>query len=329
MAMTGKTNTGLVEFCKQVLNDKCGYVYGTYGQVCTLSLLEQQKQRFPDNNLADGPMFEAGKQWIGKRVMDCSGLIKYYLASNKYGEDPKITTAIDQCVNYDKASEKGAIGSMPELPGVLVGMPGHVGVYIGNGEVIEAQGTQYGVKKTKFSGRGWTKWWKLPEISYTTNSNITLDTSTYTFNSIGQVYRVLAKCNNKPTVTSSNTNVVSVTYAGSDSRGYLFDLTAKSQGLVTITATLNGKSATMRASLGCSLDTSSYTFKVGAKYTFLAKCINKPTISFSTAGIVQIVSQSQDSRGHLFTMQAQKAGKTNVTATLGTFKNSFPVTVTA
>ena len=68
MAMTGKTNTGLVEFCKQVLNDKCGYVYGTYGQVCTLSLLEQQKQRFPDNNLADGPMFEAGKQWIGKRL---------------------------------------------------------------------------------------------------------------------------------------------------------------------------------------------------------------------------------------------------------------------
>lgn len=45
MAMTGKTNTGLVEFCKQVLNDKCGYVYGTYGQVCTLSLLEQQKPR--------------------------------------------------------------------------------------------------------------------------------------------------------------------------------------------------------------------------------------------------------------------------------------------
>ena len=94
---------------------------------------------------------------------------------------------------------------------------------------------------------------------------------------ISLVYRVLAKCNNKPTVTSSNTNVVSVTYAGSDSRGYLFDLTAKSQGLVTITATLNGKSVTMRASLGCSLDTSSYTFKVGAKYTFwLSVLINQP-----------------------------------------------------
>jgi cell wall-associated NlpC family hydrolase len=45
-------------------------------------------------------------------------------------------------------------------------MDGHIGVYIGNGEVIEAQGTAYGVVKTKLEGRGWTKWLKIPNIKY-------------------------------------------------------------------------------------------------------------------------------------------------------------------
>lgn len=37
----GKTNTGLVAFCEQALAAGTGYVYGTIGQVCTKSLLEQ------------------------------------------------------------------------------------------------------------------------------------------------------------------------------------------------------------------------------------------------------------------------------------------------
>ena len=36
----------------------------------------------------------------------------------------------------------------------------------GNGEVIEAQGTAYGVVKTELNGRGWTKWLKIPNIKY-------------------------------------------------------------------------------------------------------------------------------------------------------------------
>lgn len=50
-------------------------------------------------------------------------------------------------------------------------MNGHIGVYVGNGEVIEAQGTAYGVVKTQLSGRGWTKWLKIPNIKYVNQSN--------------------------------------------------------------------------------------------------------------------------------------------------------------
>jgi hypothetical protein len=45
-------------------------------------------------------------------------------------------------------------------------MPGHIGVYVGKGEVIEAMGTAYGVVKTKVAGRGWHKWLRIPHIQY-------------------------------------------------------------------------------------------------------------------------------------------------------------------
>lgn len=55
---------------------------------------------------------------------------------------------------------------MPDTPGLAVWMDDHIGVYIGNGEVIEAQGTAYGVVKAEFNGRGWSKWLKIPNIKY-------------------------------------------------------------------------------------------------------------------------------------------------------------------
>ena len=45
-------------------------------------------------------------------------------------------------------------------------MDGHVGIYIGNGEVIEAMGTHYGVVRTQLSRRGWQAWAKVTGITY-------------------------------------------------------------------------------------------------------------------------------------------------------------------
>jgi cell wall-associated NlpC family hydrolase len=55
---------------------------------------------------------------------------------------------------------------MPDTPGLAVWMNGHIGVYIGNGEVIEASSTRKGVIKTKLAGRGWSAWLEVPYISY-------------------------------------------------------------------------------------------------------------------------------------------------------------------
>ncbi|MGN0667452.1 MAG: hypothetical protein ACI4KF_13130 [Huintestinicola sp.] len=65
-----------------------------------------------------------------------------------------------------KCTEKGDIGTMPDILGVLVFMNGHVGIYIGSGEVIEARGHEYGVVKTKLGSRPWKWWGKCPYIEY-------------------------------------------------------------------------------------------------------------------------------------------------------------------
>ena len=67
---------------------------------------------------------------------------------------------------YENATEKGSIDSMPEIPGLAVWHSGHIGIYIGGGEVIEAMGTRYGVVRTNLTDGSWTHWLKVPYITY-------------------------------------------------------------------------------------------------------------------------------------------------------------------
>ncbi|MGE4485851.1 MAG: hypothetical protein AB7C97_12155, partial [Oscillospiraceae bacterium] len=69
---------------------------------------------------------------------------------------------------YQYAEVKGDISSMPDTPGLAVWHDGHIGIYIGNGGVIEAMGTKYGVVKTQLADRGWTAWLEIPYITYIT-----------------------------------------------------------------------------------------------------------------------------------------------------------------
>lgn len=156
-----KTNTGLVEYAKAQLG--LPYWYGCYSQIATEELYKQKKQQYPSFYTASDYKLQ-----YGKRVHDCIGLIKGYLWSDTPTSTPKYNPAQD--VNADgmlaRCKEKGNISTIPELPGVLVFSPQHVGVYIGNGYVIEARGHKYGVVKTKLSERGWKNWGKCPWIEY-------------------------------------------------------------------------------------------------------------------------------------------------------------------
>lgn len=165
-----KNNIDLVKWCKNAYANGWGYVYGGYGQICTKQYLDQQASLFPGNNEAGGEMRHVGEKWLGKRVVDCIGLIKSYVWYN--ADSGQITVGSNGFTDcgansiWSNVTESGSISSMPDTPGLAVWMNGHIGVYVGNGEVIEAQGTAYGVVKTQLKNRGWTKWLKIPNIKY-------------------------------------------------------------------------------------------------------------------------------------------------------------------
>lgn len=165
-----KTNAGLVAYAKAQLGKP--YWWGTFGQIASAGLLVQKRTQYPDRYNTYG---EECKKQFGQKVHDCVGLIKGYLWCDTPDSEPIYKAAQDVAVSglFMACPENGSIGTMPDIPGVCVFMQnmGHVGVYIGNGEVIEAMGHAYGVVKTKLAGRGWGLWGKPRWISYEATAN--------------------------------------------------------------------------------------------------------------------------------------------------------------
>lgn len=162
-----KTNIGLVEYAHKALQEKWGYVWGTFGLVLTETLFNQKLKQYPNNVCGYEAFIRAN--WIGKRTVDCIGLIKAYLWDT--GSEVRYNQKQDVNVGgmINAAKEKGPISTLPDIPGVLVYKQGHIGVYIGAGQVIESKGTKYGVVKTPLKGAGstpWTGWCKCPYIEY-------------------------------------------------------------------------------------------------------------------------------------------------------------------
>lgn len=158
-----KTNLGLVEYCKAQLGRP--YWMGTFGQTASAALLAQKRRQLPVYySAADFPT------QYGMRVHDCIGLIKGYIWSDTPDSEPVYTSNgcpdIDESNMYVRCKEKGTIGTIPEIPGILVFFQGHVGVYVGAGEVIEARGHAWGVVQTRLKDRPWNKWGMCPYITY-------------------------------------------------------------------------------------------------------------------------------------------------------------------
>lgn len=167
-APTTKNAEDLVAYVTHAWESGWGYVWGTFGQTLTESLLESKIRQYPDGVGSYESVIRS--KWLGGRTADCVGLIKGYgwldtdSMSIRYGTNGMPDIGADAM--YRNAAVKGPIGTIPEIPGLAVWKSGHIGVYIGGGEVIEAMGTNYGVVKTQLTDRNWTAWLKIPYIQY-------------------------------------------------------------------------------------------------------------------------------------------------------------------
>ena len=148
---------------KYALGEKWGYIWGTSGQVWT------QKDQ---NNASREMTVKYGSKWIGRRVADCSGLFRW--AYRQLGTDcPHGSNSIYKacCTNRGRLSGGRRSDGQELKPGAAVftgteGDHGHIGLYIGGGDVIEAAGTQQGVIKSKVSSSKWTYWGELAAVDY-------------------------------------------------------------------------------------------------------------------------------------------------------------------
>lgn len=167
-----KNNVDLAEWAKQAYAKKWGYVYGTYGEVLTESILTTKISQFPEQ-VGENEEF-IRQHWLGGRTADCIGLIKGYAWFNcdtgqiEYRSNGVRDTGSDPML--DMANEKGTIDTMPDIPGIAVWMDGHIGIYVGDGQTIHAANTELGVIMTPLAQSGWTHWLKIPYITYLENT---------------------------------------------------------------------------------------------------------------------------------------------------------------
>lgn len=154
----------LISKFQYALDNDWGYIWGKSGQLWT------QK----DQNAASREMtVKYGSKWIGHIVADCSGLFRW--AYKQLGSDISHGSNLiydGHCKAKGKLSGGRRTDGQELKPGTAVftgtdGDHGHIGLYIGGGEVIEAAGTQQGVIKSKVTASKWTYWGELKAVDYT------------------------------------------------------------------------------------------------------------------------------------------------------------------
>lgn len=161
-------NIDLVAFAQEACDDQWGYVWATYGNILTRSSLDDLAERFPDEVGEEKTFIE--RNWLGRRTVDCAGLIKsYFWYDHSTGEIVyELAGYEDLKANelYEAADVKGTLDTIPETPGLGVWHDGHVGIYVGDGYVIHANGTHRGVEKQLLSSTKFTHWFEIPGIQY-------------------------------------------------------------------------------------------------------------------------------------------------------------------
>lgn len=162
----------LIRLFRQALAEKWGYIYGTSGETWTQAKQDKATRK---------QTVQYGQKWVGRKVADCSGLFVWafkqlgeyiYHGSNTIWRS-HLSNKGDLLPNGQRSDGK------PLLPGTAVFQmsldpkqddgenQSHMGLYIGDNQVIEEYGTARGILLTDLISRGWEQWGELKKVYYT------------------------------------------------------------------------------------------------------------------------------------------------------------------
>ena len=163
----------LIAKFQQALDDQYGYIWGK-----THEMWSKAKQDAYVRDYHDDPdraqSCEYGGKWAGHYVTDCSGIFTWAfreLGGTMYHGSN--TMWLSWCVSKGNLRAGKRTDGQTLKPGTAVftynsntGKRGHVGLYIGDGWVIEAQGSKAGVIRSKVTLSKWVEWGELKGVDY-------------------------------------------------------------------------------------------------------------------------------------------------------------------
>ncbi|MEE1126283.1 MAG: peptidoglycan-binding protein [Acutalibacteraceae bacterium] len=133
-------------------------------------------------------------------AVDCSGLIHSYNGVGGVRTD-MLSSSQSAGLEWGYVSN-----GVPNVHGLGLHKPGHVGVYVGSDQVIDARGTNWGIIYASLNSVNWVEWYKIVGVSYPENGWVkfdgesfyyedgeyiesttrTIDNVEYTFDSLGR-----------------------------------------------------------------------------------------------------------------------------------------------
>lgn len=161
------TNLELANYCEQVYEAAWVYWYGSCGYQCTQSLYNSKRQQYPEHYTSDRTSGYMKDIANGKMCADCVGMIKSFFWKNG-NINGKNTYQSNGCPDrsadglFALCDETGQISTIPDIPGLVVHKPGHIGVYVGGGYTVEMKGFAYDCVRNKVTDGPWTEWGRLP-----------------------------------------------------------------------------------------------------------------------------------------------------------------------